>query len=169
MLPEQLVHQLRLTDGTIVRLCPTPKPLYCSRDGRFFSPARAVLTDDGWVMYLLTVQTYGVGRKDTRNHGFRPRLSEAQAGINIDAHVLVWETWVGPRKKTDADGVKWEIDHINGDLLNWNLDNLEEITAEENVRRRSILYRMRKEGKDPTQIPIAELKRIFNSSTNKQI
>ena len=163
MLPEQLVHQLRLTDGTIVRLCPTPRPLYCSRDGRFFSPARAVLTDDGWEMYLLTVQTYGVGRNDTRNHGFRPRLSKFQAGINIDAHVLVWETWVGPRKKTDADGVKWEIDHVNGDLLNWNLDNLEEITAEENVRRRSILYRLRKEGKDPTQMPIAELKRIFET------
>ncbi len=169
MLPEQLVHQLRLTDGTIVRLCPTPKPLYCSRDGRFFSPARAVLTDDGWVMRELKVQTYGVGRNDTRNHSFRPRLCEPIAGINIDVHILMWETWVGPRKKTDADGVKWEIDHVDGNVLNWNLDNLEEITAEENNRRRWILYRLRKEGKDPTQMPIAELKRIFNLSTNKQI
>ena len=169
MLPEQLVHQLRLTDGTIVRLCPTPKPLFCSRDGRFFSPARAVLTDNGWEMYLLAVQTYGVGRNDTKNHGFRPRLTKAQAGINIDAHVLVWEAWMGPRKKTDANGVKWEIDHINGDIQNWSLDNLEEITAAENYRRRKILHQLRKEGKDPTQMPIAELKRIFNSSTNKQI
>lgn len=163
MLPEQLVHQLRLKDGTIVRLCPTPRPLYCSRDGRVFSPARAVLTDNGWEMHQFKVPTYGVGRKDTRNHGYRPRLSEAMAGISIDVHILMWETWVGPRKKTDADGVKWEIDHVDGNVLNWSMDNLEEVTAAENWRRRKILDRLRKEGKDPTQMTIAELKRIFET------
>ena len=167
MLPEQLVHQLRLKDGTIVRLCPTPRPLYCSRDGRVFSPARAVLTDNGWEMHQFKVPTYGVGRKDTRNHGYRPRLSEAMAGISIDVHILMWETWVGPRKKTDADGVKWEIDHVDGNVLNWSMDNLEEVTAAENWRRRKILDRLRKEGKDPTQMTIAELKRIFEDTKKK--
>lgn len=76
---------------------------------------------------------------------------------------------MGPRKKTDADGIKWEIDHINGNILNWSLDNLEEVTHQENNRRRKILNRLCKEGKDPTQMPITELKRIFDLSTNKHI
>ena len=168
MLPEQLVHQLRLTDGTIVRLCPTTRPIYCSRDGRFFSPVRAVLTDDGWEMRELKVYCPGEGTRYERSHSDYAKLS-GKAGVTSIAHHLMWETWVGPRKKTDANGVKWEIDHINGDTRNWSLDNLEEITAAENYRRRKILHRLRKEGKDPTQMPIAELKRIFNLSTNKQI
>ena len=168
MLPEQLVHQLRLTDGTIVRLCPTPKPLYCSRDGRFFSPARAVLTDDGWKMYQLKVYCPGEGTRYEKSNSDYAKLS-IKAGVTPLVHHLMWETWVGPRKKTDANGVKWEIDHINGDIRNWSLDNLEEVTSAENYRRRKILHQLRKEGKDPTQMPVAELKRIFNSSTNKQI
>ena len=168
MLPEQLVHQLRLTDGTIVRLCPTPKPLYCSRDGRFFSPARAVLTDDGWKMHQLKVNCFGVGTHSKEAHSTYPNLGN-NFGISGLVHHLIWETWVGPRKKTDANGVKWEIDHINGDIRNWSLDNLEEVTAEENYRRRKILFRLQKEGKDPSQMPIAELKRIFDLSTNKQL
>ena len=43
-------EQLRLVDGTIVRKCPTIKPLYCSRAGKFYSVHNAILTDDGWVL-----------------------------------------------------------------------------------------------------------------------
>ena len=43
-------EQLRLVDGTIVRKCPTVKPLYCSRAGKFYSLHNAILTDDGWVL-----------------------------------------------------------------------------------------------------------------------
>ena len=163
MLPEQLVHQLRLKDGTIVRLCPTLKPLYCSRDGRFFSPARAVLTDNGWEMHQIEVSCYKAGQRYKKSNSGYPRIRVDPQQKTTLVHHLMWETWVGPRKKTDDEGVKWEIDHINGDIRNWSLDNLEEITAAENYRRRKILYRLRKEGKDPTQMPIAELKRIFET------
>ncbi len=119
-------------------------------------------------MRELKVYCPGEGTRYERSHSDYAKLS-GKAGVTSIAHHLMWETWVGPRKKTDANGVKWEIDHINGDTRNWSLDNLEEITAAENYRRRKILHRLRKEGKDPTQMPIAELKRIFNLSTNKQL
>ena len=54
-----------------------------------------------------------------------------------------------------------EIDHINGDKLDWSLANLEEVTPAENRKRAKILRAMRAAGNDPTTIPPAELKAIF--------
>lgn len=52
-------------------------------------------------------------------------------------HHLVWETFVGPRTK----GL--EIDHINGNKLDWSLANLEEVTPAENRRRAKYLRALR--------------------------
>ena len=70
-------------------------------------------------------------------------------------HHLIYETFVGPRTKG------MEIDHINGDKLDWSLANLEEVTPAENRKRAKILRAMRAAGNDPTTIPPAELKAIF--------
>ena len=52
-------------------------------------------------------------------------------------HHLVWETFVGPRHKG------MEIDHINGNKFDWSLDNLQEVTPQENRRRARYLRVLR--------------------------
>ncbi len=152
MLPELLNEQLRLVDGTIVKKCPTIKPLYCSKDGRFFSVHNMQITDEGCIMQELKpndnpASTYAHkgGSAYARMRHFGNRL----------CHHLIWETFVGPRTKG------MEIDHINGDKLDWSLVNLEEVTPAENRKRAKILRAMRKAGTDPTTIPQSRLKAIF--------
>ena len=78
-------------------------------------------------------------------------------------HHLVWETFVGPR----TPGL--EIDHINGNKLDWSLENLQEVTPAENRRRARILRVIRKYAladNRPDLLPVnrsnEELLRIFN-------
>ena len=56
---------------------------------------------------------------------------------NRACHLLVWETFVGKRRKG------MEIDHINGNKLDWSLDNLQEVTPQENRRRARYLRVLR--------------------------
>ena len=56
---------------------------------------------------------------------------------NRACHLLVWETFVGPRHKD------MEIDHINGNKLDWSLNNLQEVTPQENRRRSRYLRVLR--------------------------
>ena len=70
-------------------------------------------------------------------------------------HHLIWETFIGPRTKG------MEIDHVNGNITDWSLANLEEVTPAENRKRAKILRAMRAAGTDPTTIPPARLKTIF--------
>ena len=56
---------------------------------------------------------------------------------NQACHRLVWETFVGPRQKG------MEIDHINGNKFDWSLDNLQEVTPQENRRRARYLRVLR--------------------------
>ena len=81
----------------------------------------------------------------TLNHNYGDRL----------CHLLIWETWVGPRTKG------MEIDHINGDKMNWSLDNLEEVTPAENRKRAVLLRELRRNGRDPKQMTRDELQAIF--------
>ena len=70
-------------------------------------------------------------------------------------HHLVWETFVGPR----TPGM--EIDHINGDKMNWSLDNLQEVTPAENRKRAVLLRALRKGGRDPKSMTREQLLSIF--------
>ena len=74
---------------------------------------------------------------------------------NRSCHTLIWETWVGPR----TPGM--EIDHINGDKMNWSLDNLEEVTPAENRKRAILLRELRRNGRDPKKMTRDELQAIF--------
>ncbi len=136
------------TDGGIIsaKRCPTEKPLYCSRDGKFFS-----LTNNGTTLSEIK-PCYTPGMQNNKGGSCYPKLS--QLGTKL-CHHLMYETWGGPRTKG------MEIDHINGDKMDWSLDNLEEVTPAENRKRAKILRCMREAGNDPTKLSAARLKAIF--------
>ena len=73
-------------------------------------------------------------------------------------HHLIWETFVGPRTKG------MEIDHINGDKLDWSLGNLQEVTPAENRRRAKILRELRHlHGIEPLLLRRDQLLAIFEN------
>ena len=153
MLPELLNEQLRLVDGTIVKKCPTVKPLYCSKDGRFFSVRNMQITDEGCIMHELKPRFSPSSQKNRPNmHSSYPNMRDFGARL---CHHLIYETWVGPRTKG------MEIDHINGDKMNWSLDNLEEVTPAENRKRAVLLRELRRNGRDPKKMTRDELQAIF--------
>ena len=152
MLPELLNEQLRLVDGTIVKKCPTIKPLYCSKDGRFFSVHNMQITDEGCIMHELKPCTNPASTYAHKGGSAYARMSHYG---NRLCHHLIWETWVGPR----TPGM--EIDHLNGNKLDWSLASLEEVTPAENRKRAKILRAMRAAGTDPTTIPQSRLEAIF--------
>ena len=157
MLPELLNEQLRLNNGTVVKKCPTTKPLYCSKDGRFFSVRNMQITDEGCIMHELKPCFNPAKRVRNQNsavnHGLAYPSMTNFGGRNC--HHLIYETWVGPR----TPGM--EIDHINGNILDWSLDNLEEVTPAENRKRAVLLRELRRNGRDPKQMTRDELQAIF--------
>ena len=143
--------------GTIVKKCPTVKTLYCSKDGRFFSVRNMQITDEGCIMHEVkpifspamrvrnqnSAVRHGLAYPNMRHFGSRP------------CHHLIWETWVGPRTKG------MEIDHLNGNILDWSLDNLEEVTPAENRKRAVLLRELRRNGRDPKHMTRDQLQAIF--------
>lgn len=84
-------------------------------------------------------------------------------GGTYTMHILMMEIWVRPRRAGE------EIDHLDGNIDNFALDNLELVTREENNRRKGILQAMRRaslELHDPTLDPIhktpAEMSDIYH-------
>ena len=151
MLPELLNEQLRLNNGTIVKKCPTTKPLYCAKDGRFFSVQNMQITDGGCIMHELKPH-FNPGKQNLKGGSAYPEMHNFGARL---CHHLIWETWGGPR----TPGM--EIDHLNGDKMNWSLDNLEEVTPAENRKRAVLLRELRRNGRDPKQMTRDELQAIF--------
>ena len=149
-------EQIRLVDGTIVRKCPTIKPLYCSRDGRFFSVHNMQITEEGCIMREIKPNIAQAGtRKCTHTNGNGTHYPFLRQFGAKHCHFLVAGAWYGPR----PDGMV--IDHLNGDILNWSAENLEYVTPAENRKRAKILRCMREAGNDPTKLSAARLKAIF--------
>ena len=72
-------------------------------------------------------------------------------GGTYTMHILMMEIWVCPRRAGE------EIDHLDGNIDNFALDNLELVTREENNRRKGILQVMRRAAidlHDPSLDPI---------------
>ena len=132
----------------LAKPCPTSKPLYCSRDGHFFS-----LTNNGTTLQEIKPH-YTPGMQNYKGGSIYPQMRHFGGK---SCHHLMYETWVGPRTKG------MEIDHIDGNKMNWSLDNLEEVTPAENRKRAKILRSMRAAGNDPEQYSPARLKNIFAS------
>ena len=73
-------------------------------------------------------------------------------------------TWIGPRPTyRDEQGVErpMEIDHLNGDILDWSVDNLQYVTPAENRKRARLLRVLRSIGRDPRKMGREELLTIF--------
>ena len=147
--PSQWLRIYTMNGGIIsAKRCPTEKPLFCSRDGHFFS-----LTNNGTTLREVKpcyAPSSGIPKKNM--HGRYPFM---QAFGSRLCHHLMYETWVGPRTKG------MEIDHINGNKLDWSLDNLEEVTPAENRKRAKILRVLRSIGREPKQMSREELQAIF--------
>jgi len=85
-------------------------------------------------------------------------------GGTYPVHILMIEIWVRPRCRDE------EIDHLDGNIDNFALENLELVTREENNRRKGILQAMRRAAidlHDPSLDPInktpAEMARIYHT------
>lgn len=147
--PSQWLRIYTMNGGIIdAKRCPTEKPLFCSSDGHFFS-----LTNNGTTL----TEVKPIYSPSSQNN--RPNMHSSYPCMrhfgNKLCHHLMWETWVGPRTKG------MEIDHINGNKMDWALNNLEEVTPAENRKRAKILRCMREAGNDPKQYSPARLKNIF--------
>ena len=108
---------------------------------------------------------YGKKSRNGVNNGRRYPYITFRGGT-YSVHILMVEIWVRPRR----DGE--EVDHLDGNIDNFALDNLEIVTREENNRRRKILHAMRKAAKqlnDPSLDPFnrtpAEMAKIYASIT----
>ena len=151
-------EQLRLVDGTIVRKCPTDKPLYCSRAGKFYSIHNAILTDDGWVLrevkpnFSPAMRTPGRHCHNGRRGCVYPIMRQYDKQL---CHKLIALTWIGPRPQG------MEIDHVNGNILDWSVENLEYVTPAENRKRARLLRVLRSIGRDPLKMSREELLEIF--------
>ena len=119
------------------------KILFCSDQGKFYSASGRELKP-----------AFSPSRLNNKGGSKYPQMRRFSARL---CHHLVWETFVGPRTKG------MEIDHINGDKMDWSLANLEEVTPAENRKRAVILRAMRKNGLDPKQFSSDNLKAIFAS------
>ena len=165
-----LPNQLSLVDGTIVKLCPTDKPLYCSQQGKFYSLHNAILTEDGWMLHEVQPSYAPIRRKKWRSSN---GISGSQYPIMrhfgcINCHILMALTWIGPRplyQTPDGRKLPMEIDHLNGDKMNWSLDNLQYVTPSENRKRARLLQVLRSIGRNPLHMSREELLEIFNKYT----
>ena len=143
----QTVVRIYTKDGGMItaKLCPTEKPLYCTRDGHFLS-----LTKFG----LREVKPCLIATKNPRVcHTRYPFMR--QFG-NRTCHMLMALTWIGPRPEG------YEVDHINGDMLDWRADNLQWVTPAENHKRARLLRVLRSIGRAPRKMSREELQAIFN-------
>ena len=130
------------------------KTLFCSTDGRLFNANGRELKP-----------CFNPGMQHHKGGSAYPKMFYY---ANRLCHHLVYETFIGPR----TPGM--EIDHINGNKLDWSLSNLQEVTPEENRKRARILRIIRKcaiADNTPELLPEnrsrEELLNIFNSFTFK--
>ena len=93
----------------------------------------------------------------------RPNMHSAYPKMyrygNKNCHHLMFEAYYWPRTKG------MEIDHLNGDKLDYRPSNLQEVTPAENRRRAKILRAMRAVGLDPRTYSREELLAIFQKYT----
>ena len=150
----------RTEDGTEVRLCPLEKtdgkPLYCSRDGAFYSRR---LIHGEWRFRRIIVNQRPP--RDTRL--CHTRYPSVRQYGNVMCHTVMALTWIGPRP------AGCECDHINGNIYDWRAENLQWVTPEEN-RKRAVILRARRmvarqdndPSKDPKNMSSEEILQLFN-------
>ncbi len=121
------------------------KILFAGTDGKFYSAKGRELKPS----FCPGMQNHKGGSAYPIMNNFKDRL----------CHHLIYETFVGPR----TPGM--EIDHLNGNKMDWSLANLEEVTPEENRKRAKILRILRSIGREPRKMSREELQAIFAKYT----
>ena len=129
--------------------CPTDKPLYCTRDGHFFSLTKFGLRE--------VKPCFAVPKNPKVCHTRYPFMR--QFG-NRTCHMLMALTWV--ERLDTQTAMRLEVDHINGDMLDWSADNLQWVTPAENHKRAKLLRVLRSIGRDPRKMSREDLLDIFN-------
>ena len=104
---------------------------------------------------------YGKKSRNGVNNGQRYPYITFRGGT-YPVHILQAEIWIGPRPKG------YEVDHLNGNIDDWRLCNLQYVTCAENRRRAAILRRLRHAARtlddsslDPRNIEPQRLEKIF--------
>ena len=142
-------------DGGVMdaRRCPTqaeknPSALFCDREGQFYRLTRFGIRP--------IKPSFCPAMQHHKGGSTYPVIRANQTGdVSRNCHLLMWETWVGART------LGMEIDHINGNKMDWRLCNLEEVTPEENRKRARLLRVLRSIGREPREMSSEELLNIF--------
>ena len=140
--------------------CRTKGKLFVTGSGLFFS-----LTKRRGLKQVF--ENFGLARRTPGRHchnGVRgcdyPQMRDY--GL-VYCHILVCTVFHGPRPV--VNGIVYQCDHKNGNIMDWSKDNLEWVTPHENAKRRAILRALRMCGRDPRKMAYAELDAIFAKYT----
>ena len=137
------------------RRCPLHltrgKPLYCTRCGHFFSLTRFGLREV----------------KPCFKPPVNPKLCHTRYPFlrqfaDRTCHLLIAATWV--ERLDTQSAMRMEVDHLNGDMLDWSADNLQWVTPKENHRRARILRALRASGHNPCEMTRSQLLALFTAN-----
>ena len=136
--------------------CRTKGKLFVTGSGLFFS-----LTKHRGLEQVF--ESFGLSRRTPGRHchnGVRgcdyPQMRDY--GL-VYCHILVCTVFHGPRPV--VNGVRYQCDHKNGDVMDWSKANLDWVTPQENAKRSQLLRVLRSAGRDPRKMSYAELDEIF--------
>ena len=156
-------RQLILRNGTRIRQILEDVDLYLSKGGHVYS-----LTKFGLRRMRVDMNKksrYGLKSCNGVNNG-QTYPYVTFRGRTYRIHIYMALAWIGPR----PDG--HEIDHINGNIDDWRLCNLQYVTSAKNRRRAAILRQLRHAAQtlhdpslDPRNIDPERLAKIFASLT----
>ena len=148
-----------------VKLCPLDrtkgKPIYCSRQGQFFSYCLRRNPHSYLRQRMLREIKPQTNRGQRKAHGPKYPCLGSNYG-NPYCHILMALVWCPlPPVLSNSPKPVFVVDHINGNIYDWRACNLEWVTVEENIKRAKLLRVLRSVGRDPKQMPITELIAIF--------
>ena len=156
-------RQLILRNGTRIRQILENVDLYLSQGGHVYS-----LTKFGLRRMRVDMNKksrYGLKSCNGVNNG-QTYPYVTFRGRTYRIHIYMALAWIGPRPEGH------EIDHLNGNIDDWRLCNLQYVTCAENRRRAAILRRLRHAAQtlhdpslDPRNIEPKRLEKIFASIT----
>ena len=137
--------------------CLTKGKLYLTSNGLFFSLTKRFGLRQISVDFALCHRTPGMHCHNGVRGCDYPQM---RSYGNKYCHVLMCTVFYGQRPV--VDGVTYQCDHLNGDVMDWSKDNLEWVSPKENARRAWILRRMRRAGIDPRSMSREELQEAFS-------